>query len=55
MKKKNLFAVGSLAVTIITAFIAYDKGYDKGYEKGKKFNDEFDDDYDLYGDVDFDE
>lgn len=48
MKKKILFAVGSLAVTIITAFIAYDKGYDKGYEKGKKFNDEFDDDFDYY-------
>lgn len=48
MKKKILFAVGSLAVTIITALIAYDKGYDKGYEKGKKFNDEFDDDFDYY-------
>lgn len=51
MKKKIIFAVGSLAVTVITAFIAYDKGY----KKGKKFNDEFDDDYDFYGDVDFDE
>lgn len=47
MKKKTLFAVGSLAVTIITAFIAYDKGYDKGYKNGETIK-ELDEEFNYY-------
>ena len=49
MKKKIICAVGTLAVTTITAFIAYSKGHDKGYRKGLKSADEDDifDDEDI--------
>lgn len=36
MKKKILCAVGTLAVTTITAIVAYSKGRDKGYHDGLK-------------------
>lgn len=36
MKKKIICAVGTLAVTAITAVIAYSNGHDKGYRKGLK-------------------
>lgn len=54
MKKKIIYAIGTLVVSGITAFIAYETGHSKGYEKGKKFNDEIDDD-DFYFDEDMEE